>query len=298
MRGRLTVQGFLNINKPSAMTSRAVVDHVARLAFRAKAGHAGTLDPLASGVLVVGLGSATRLVEQVQRMVKTYRAVIRLGARSDTLDADGKIVETENPRVPAEAKIRQAAAAQVGLILQQPPGFSALRIQGQRAYDLARAGREVILQPRPVRIDRIEVMSYHWPRLELEVECGGGTYIRSIARDLGEVLGCGGLIEILVRTRIGSFRLADAIDLSNLTADSLPARLQPLLAAVPDLPAIKLDAGQVAAVAQGKALTAASLALEPVPEGEIALLDAAGELVALARGDQSRNDIHPFKVFV
>ena len=298
MREGVIVKGFLNINKPSGMTSRAVVDRVTRLIPRAKAGHAGTLDPLASGVLVVCLGSATRLVEHVQRMGKTYRAVVLLGARSDTLDADGQVEEVDNPRIPAQVEVQQAVARQVGQILQRPPEFSALRIKGQRAYDLARSGRAVTLEPRPVRIDRIEIISDHWPHLELEIDCGGGTYIRSIARDLGEDLGCGGLIKTLVRTRIGAFRLEHAVDPASLTEASLPAHLHPLIAAVPDLPAVSLDVSQVTAVAQGRALTAASLALEPVPEGEIALLDTKGELVALARGNPARDTIHPFKVFV
>jgi tRNA pseudouridine55 synthase len=291
-------KGFLNLIKPSGMTSRAVVDRVARLVPRAKAGHAGTLDPLASGVLVICLGSATRLVEHVQHMGKTYRALIRLGARSDTLDADGQIEVMDHPRIPAEVEVRRAVTRQVGQILQRPPEFSALRIKGQRAYDLARSGREVILEPRPVRIDRVEILNYHWPHLELEIECGGGTHIRSIARDVGEELGCGGLIETLARTRIGVFRLEDGVDPSSLTEESLPAHLQPLIAAVGSLPALTLDADQLAAIAQGRALTVASLALEPVPEGEIALLDAAGQLVALARGALSQNTIHPYKVFV
>ncbi|MGC8643350.1 MAG: tRNA pseudouridine(55) synthase TruB [Isosphaeraceae bacterium] len=298
MSPEVNAKGVLNLIKPSGVTSRAVVDRVTRLLPRTKVGHAGTLDPLASGVLIVCLGAATRLVEHVQRMGKTYRAVIRLGARSDTLDADGQVEELDDPRIPAEIEIQQAVARQVGQILQRPPRFSALRIKGQRAYDLARSGREVTLAPRPVRIDRIEIVNYHWPHLELEIDCGGGTYIRSIARDLGAELGCGGLIETLVRTRIGNFRIEDGVDSSSLTRTTLAAYLHPLIAAVPDLPTLNLDAGQVAAVAQGRVLNADSLRLERVPEGEIALLDNAGQLAALARGDPSQNTIHPFKVFV
>src|SRR5215218_8336720 len=138
------------------MTSRAVVDLVARPLRGTKVGHAGTLDPLASGVLVLCVGKATRLIEYVQRMPKTYRTVVRLDAVSNTLDADGDIVVLDSPAVPSEADVRSVLAAQVGTILQRPPEFSALKVGGKRAYDLARAGRAVQLEPRPVTIGRVE----------------------------------------------------------------------------------------------------------------------------------------------
>src|SRR3954470_4269592 len=151
MLGRLC--GLLNVCKRGGRTSRAVVDQVARPLRGTKVGHAGTLDPLATGVLVICVGAATRLIEFVQRMPKTYRTVIRLGARSDTLDADGRVTEVEDAVPPDEAGIRRALARQVGTIEQRPPEFSALKVAGQRAYDLARAGQEVDLAPRRVTID-------------------------------------------------------------------------------------------------------------------------------------------------
>src|SRR4051812_7138067 len=199
--GPQSICGVLNLNKPPGATSRDVVNRVVQLERKLKVGHAGTLDPLATGVLVVCVGAATRLIENVQRMPKVYRTVVRLGARSDTLDADGRVTEVEHPEVPDEGGIRAAMADQVGRIAQRPPAFSALKVEGRRAYDLARAGRDVDLAPRPVRIDRIDLLAYAWPRLELEIACGSGTYIRSIARDVGEALGCGGLVDVLVRTR-------------------------------------------------------------------------------------------------
>jgi tRNA pseudouridine55 synthase len=294
----VAVKGLLNVHKPSGMTSRAIVDRVVQLVPRIKVGHAGTLDPLASGVLVLCLGSATRLVEYVQRMPKTYRAVVRLGARSDTLDADGQIEELTTPPIPSEPEIRESLAGLVGDVLQLPPQYSALRVRGRRAYDLARSGHEARLEPRPVRIDRIEMADYDWPRLELRIDCGAGTYIRSIARDLGERLGCGGLVETLVRVRIGPFQLADTADPLGLTEDSLPRHLHPLLTAVAGLPAIRLSADHVAAIAQGRALSAASLFLESMPEGEIVLLNPAGEIVALARADVPQGTLHPHKVLM
>ncbi len=293
-----TVKGILNLDKPSGITSRAVVDRVARLLPRIKAGHAGTLDPLASGVLIICVGSATRLIESVQRMTKVYRTVIRLGARSDTLDAEGRVAVAENPSVPSELEVRQALAGQIGEILQRPPEYSALKIKGQRAYDLARAGRVVDLEPRLVRIDRADLVSYRWPHLELEIACGGGTYIRSIARDVGEALTCGGLVATLVRTRIGPFALDSSADPTTLTCSSLAANLRPALDAVPDLPRITLDESQARAIAQGRVIDAANLALDSVPHGEIALVDADGRLIAIGQGDSSQRTIHPRKVLM
>jgi len=293
-----TVKGILNLDKPSGITSRAVVDRVARLLPRIKVGHAGTLDLLASGVLIICVGSATRLIESVQRMTKVYRTVIRLGARSDTLDAEGRVAVAENPSVPSELEVRQALAGQVGEILQRPPEYSALKIKGQRAYDLARAGRVVDLEPRLVRIDRADLVSYRWPHLELEIACGGGTYIRSIARDVGEALTCGGLVATLVRTRIGPFALDSSADPTTLTSSSLAANLRPALDAVPDLPRITLDESQARAIAQGRVINAANLALDSVPHGEIALVDADGRLIAIGQGDSSQRTIHPRKVLM
>src|SRR5437763_8405087 len=176
--------GVLVVDKPRGLTSRAVVDRVARLVPLAKVGHAGTLDPLASGVLVVCIGPATRLVEMVQRLPKSYRTVVLLGARSDTLDAEGRIEPAANPGIPSRLDIERAVSPLVGEVDQMPPDYSALKVGGRRAYDLARAGRPVELAPRRVRIDRIVVLHYDWPRLELAIDCGSGTYIRSIARDV------------------------------------------------------------------------------------------------------------------
>jgi tRNA pseudouridine55 synthase len=289
--------GILNLHKPSGITSRQVVDRVAALLPRVKVGHAGTLDPLASGVLVVCVGAATRLVESIQRMTKTYHAVILLGARSDTLDADGRMTAVENPRIPTQQEVCLAITGHVGMVAQLPPEYSALRVKGQRAYDLARAGQAVDLEPRMVHIDRAELVSYRWPHLELEIDCGAGTYIRSVARDLGETLGCGGLIEKLVRTRIGTFELQTAADPSSLTRETLAEKLQPLLAAVPDLPVFTLSAAQAADVIRGRDLEIASLAGGTALEGEIALVSPDGRLLAVACVDGRRGTIHPHKVF-
>ncbi|WP_422930195.1 tRNA pseudouridine(55) synthase TruB [Singulisphaera sp. PoT] len=288
--------GILNLDKPSGMTSRAVVDCVSRPLRGVKVGHAGTLDPLATGVLVVCVGAATRLIELVQRMPKTYRTVIRLGARSDTLDADGQIVEVESPKVPALEEIHAALAPQIGLIDQLPPEYSALKVAGERAYDLARAGRPVVLQPRQVRIDRIELIRYEWPHLELEIDCGSGTYIRSIARDVGEALGCGGLIEVLTRTRIGVFKQKDALDPQNLRVEEIPDLLRPALDAASGLPQLAIDQEGLAAILQGRALEQRFFGEAAIPAGEVALVGPDGNLAAIGEGDPNTGRVAPRRV--
>ena len=289
--------GILNVNKPPGMTSRAVVDRVAGLVGRAKAGHAGTLDPLATGVLVVCVGPATRLVDWIQRLPKSYRTVILLGARSDTLDADGQIEHQADPKVPSAEDIKATIVPMVGEVDQMPPEYSALKVRGRRAYDLARAGQSVELAPRRVRIDRITVVHYHWPRLELEVDCGAGTYIRSIARDIGEALGCGGLVETLIRTRIGSFTIEHALELDELSTKSIIQHLQPPLDALTDLPRLVLNPDQIAAVATGRRLSSQEFPDPSIPPGEVALLGPDDRLIALAESNPSEGWLQPRKVF-
>lgn len=296
---KLDPSGVLNLAKPSGMTSRDVVDLISRPLRKVKVGHAGTLDPLASGVLVVCIGAATRLIDRVQAMPKAYRAVIRLGATSDTLDADGRIAPHPDPDLaaPAEAAVRAALAAQVGTLAQVPPQFSALKVAGRRAYDLARAGEAVALAPRPVRVDRIELIAYAWPRLEIAVDCGSGTYIRSIARDVGEALGVGGLIDVLARTRIGPFTLDDALDPVGRPVDALLGRLRPPVDALGDAPRLVVDAGQAALAAGGRPLDPARVrGAAGLAPGEVALIGPDGALVALAEVLPS-GAIQPRKVF-
>ncbi|RUL86227.1 tRNA pseudouridine(55) synthase TruB [Tautonia sociabilis] len=292
--------GLLNLDKPTGITSRDAVDLVARplKRWKVKVGHAGTLDPLASGVLVVAVGPATRLIERVQDQSKTYTATILLGATSDTLDADGVISPVAGAVPPHEDRVRAALASQVGEIEQRPPAFSALRVGGKRAYELARDGREVELAPRRVRIDRVELLRYEWPRLEIEVDCGSGTYIRSIARDVGEGLGCGGLIEVLRRTRIGPFRVEEATlaVAEALTLESIPRLLRPAVDAVPELPRLVLTERQAALVRLGQPLGARSGVSPPGEPGEVALLGPDRALLALAESDPDAGLYRPRRV--
>ena len=290
--------GLLIVNKPSGVTSRDVVDRVARWVPGAKVGHAGTLDPLASGVLIVCIGSATRLVEMLHQLSKSYRTVVHLGARSDTLDADGRIEAEPSARVPSELEVQEVLPPFRGQVAQQPPDYSALKVNGKRAYNLARAGQAVELSPRMVRIDRLVATRYDWPLLELEVDCGSGTYIRSIARDVGEALGCGGYVETLIRTRIGPFTIEQAVDPLTLSPEAIDRHTLSPLDGLADLPRITLDGPQVEAVIQGRKLWARDLADQPLPDGQVAMLDPLGGLVALAEHNSTEGWLQPRKVLI
>lgn len=291
--------GLLVLDKPAGMTSRDVVNRVQRWFPRGtKIGHTGTLDPLATGVLVVCLGVATRLAEYVQRMEKVYHARIRLGARSDTDDADGAITPVEVANPPDRAMVERALQGFIGEIEQVPPAYSAAKVTGRRAYDLARRGEDVDLAPRRIHIHRIDSLAYEFPSLIIEVCCGKGTYIRSLARDLGERLGCGGYIETLRRTRVGRFETSRAIDLE-ATPDEARHQLLPPRAAVTELPSVNVSAAEAAALRQGKPLRLSSELPASVPSTpgiEMAMFDDAGELVAVGQLDSART-LRPAKVF-
>lgn len=284
----MSVDGLLVIDKPQGITSREALDRAAKWFTRkTKIGHAGTLDPLATGVLVLAIGQATRLIEYVQEMPKVYRTRITLGATSDTDDADGVVTANPTATPIEELTIRDALNKFIGEIKQTPPAYSAARVQGKRAYDLARRGDDVALAARTVRIDRIELLSFAWPDLELEVHCGKGTYIRSIARDLGNALGVGGYVAELRRLRIGPFQVEDAVPL-DADATKAQACVQPMIAAVRELKTETFNALQIHLVRDGGQVGQPG-------EGEMAAIDEAGKLVAI--GEIRRGFFQPRKVF-
>jgi tRNA pseudouridine55 synthase len=296
---RTPFHGLLVLDKPQGITSRDAVDRALRWFPRGtRVGHTGTLDPLATGVLVLCVGAATRLTEYVQDMDKTYRTRLLLGARSDTDDADGAITPVEGARAPEPAEVQERLRAFLGEIEQVPPAYSAARVAGQRAYDLARGGEAVSLRPRRVSVYNIDVLDHAYPHLELEVRCGKGTYVRSLARDLGERLGCGALVETLRRTRIGPFTEAEAVGL-DLETEAARARLLPLAAAVAGLPRLTVTAAQAARLRQGQALPLAGTALAQggVPaRDQVAVFDPADALVGVAELRQGRGVLVPAKM--
>jgi tRNA pseudouridine55 synthase len=238
------------------------------------------------------------LGEYVQQMGKTYRAGLLLGARSDTDDADGTVTPTVVKGIPDRQTVEAALALFVGWIDQVPPAFSAAKVVGRRAYELARRGEKVALKPHRVHVDRIDILTYDFPHLELEVHCGKGTYIRSLARDLGERLGCGGLVQSLRRTHVGPFEAAEGLFL-DADASTARAKLLPPSAAVRHLPQVVLGPGEIVRLRQGQPvpLTAARSAPKTGSEKEAAVFDVMGMLVAVVGVDYARQMLRPEKVF-
>mgnify|MGYP000465856976 CR=1 FL=1 len=274
--------GFLCIDKPSGPTSRDVVNVVQPWARPAKVGHAGTLDPLASGVLVVAIGAATRLISVLQGQPKRYRAAFRLGLETDTEDITGRVIAT-HPLPEGAVTIPQLTAVLrgfVGTITQTPPQFSAVHVGGRRAYEWARQGAEVSLAPRTVEIYALDLVAFTPPEFTVDVACSGGTYIRALGRDIGRQLGCGAVMTELRRTAVGPFALTHAVALADLTADNWRSKLWPTTAAVSHLPMRSLSPAEITAVLHGRTIRGDPL--RPLSEGqEVGLLDGTGALLAI-----------------
>jgi len=287
------LNGVLPVDKPVGPTSHDVVAVARRALGERRIGHTGTLDPFASGLLLLCLGPATRLAEYLTGLPKSYAAVMRLGSVTDTDDLDGVVIRTDDrwTDVTREA-VLAASRTMVGDFLQLPPRYSAKKVAGERAYAVARAGRELVVQPVSVRITRLEITGFEPPEVAFEVDCSSGTYIRSIARDLGEALGVGAHLTALRRTRIGDRTVEEALPLAALgEAESVSAALLTPAAAVSGLPVIPLSDDEAAAISTG-----GSFAREGVlPVGPIALLASDGRLAAI--GEAMAGRIRPRKVF-
>ncbi|WP_129628353.1 tRNA pseudouridine(55) synthase TruB [Candidatus Oscillochloris fontis] len=271
--------GFLNIDKPLAMTSHDVVARVRRLVGRkVKVGHAGTLDPAATGVLPVAIGHATRLIEYLSEVRKGYQGLVQLGQTTTTDDAEGEVLTTAPVPSYTPAQIEAVLAPLRGTIMQVPPMYSALHHEGQRLYDLARAGKMLDLPARPVEIDALSYHQVATDQLLITVTCGKGTYIRALARDIGVALGCGAHLAGLRRTFVGPFRLERALPLADLQPEDVAAHLIPARIALAAWPVAPLDAEQVRRVHNGMPIECGDL------PGEYARAeDQHGELVAVLR---------------
>lgn len=279
----MTLFGVLNVNKPAGVTSRRVVDRIERILLPTKVGHAGTLDPLATGVLVICVGQATRLVPYVQQMRKMYVAGFRLGYHSETDDIEAPLEPVVGAVEPSRAEVERVLASFVGKIEQRPPAHSAVKLSGKRAYKLARRGVTFEIQPKTVAIYRIALRRYEYPELEIEVECGSGTYVRSLGRDVGDALGTGAVMTALERKAVGNFQLCDGIAIDDLSAESIQRNLQPAAVAVAELRHVRLTAGQALEVRHGRPILTAWLS-EPVELAsgeEVAALDPADQLAAI-----------------
>jgi tRNA pseudouridine55 synthase len=291
---RRAVSGWLVLDKPFDMTSTEAVARVKRLYTAQKAGHAGTLDPLATGILPIALGEATKTVPLVQDGSKVYRFAIRWGTETDTDDAEGKAMATSDVR-PDKAAVEAALPGFIGEIEQTPPAFSAIKVGGERAYDLARAGEAVQLEPRLVTIADLRLIEHGEAWSRFEMECEKGTYVRALARDLSRALGTRGNISELRRVAVGRFGEAEAVTLAQLEqAEDRDALLRPLGEALASVRELRVDAGGAAAIRNGNPLL---LTGRDAP----VMLDTAwashgGEPIALGRVD--RGQFWPTRVFV
>jgi len=290
------VSGVLNIDKPAGITSHDVVNRVRELMGRRKIGHAGTLDPMATGVLLICVGQATRLAEYLAATPKVYRATILFGQTTDTYDADGKIVAETDPLHLTRAAVDQAFEAYVGRICQAPPPFSAIKKGGVPLYKLARKGIAIQPEPRIVYVDAIKLVAWNFPEVVVEVVCQSGVYIRSLAHDMGQKLEVGAHLTGLVRIASGKWHLRDAISLQMLAQalanDALRTVLQPKERVLAELPQVILSTQEAQAARFGQSI------FRPSPPGAslIAGYDAGGELVAIF-DSQETGELKPKKVF-
>lgn len=288
--------GLLVVDKPVGPTSHDVVQRVRKAADTRRVGHTGTLDPRASGMLVLCLGKATRLSEYLIEKPKRYLAQIEFGRTTTTYDGEGEVVQ-ESGRAPDRDELAQALKGFQGRIEQRPPAYSAVRVQGQRAYDLSRRGAPPELAARPVTVYELNLRAYEPPRLELEVYCSAGTYIRSLAHDLGQAVGTGAYLSGLRRTQVGPFGLESAMELAALERSmERGGWRQHLLnpaAALPDVPTVVAQGETYERVRHGRVIAA-----EGPAEGIGRALDAEGNLIAILEATEDGLAWHPHKVFV
>jgi len=296
------VDGILNINKPAGRTSFSIVAQIRRLSRERRVGHAGTLDPVASGVLPVCLGKSTRLIEFLMETGKVYRARIEFGVTTDTYDAAGNIVREKDPSGIGREQLEKTLAMFRGEIKQVPPMYSALKHEGQPLYRLARQGITVERKSRPARIYRLDVIDWQPPLLDLEIECGRGTYIRSLAHDMGQQLGCGAHLKNLVRTRYGVFDIAHAMPISELEEafreGSWQQSLFPADRALEHWPAVVLAKGDEDIVSNGGSVRLADDAVSGSAGGErCRAYTQDGRFLAVLRLDAAGGEWRPEKVF-
>ncbi|RCK76248.1 MAG: tRNA pseudouridine synthase B [Anaerolineae bacterium] len=290
------VSGVLVVDKPIGLTSHDVVQIIRRGTGIRRAGHTGTLDPRASGVLVVLIGPAVRLSEYVAASDKRYQATIRLGSSTDTYDSEGSVTETNAWENISEEEFNRVLQKFVGEIEQVPPPYSAVKVKGKKAYDLAREGEEVELTPRIIQVYHLEVLEWAPPEVVIDVYCSSGTYVRSLANDLGKELGCGAHLIGLRRTKSGKFTLRDAIPLRKLQESFETGTwyryLIPAAEALAEWPMVELDADQVELVRHGHRIPG-----EPNEKGWARGVSQQGDLVALLEYDAETGEWQPRKVF-
>ena len=289
--------GLINLNKPDGWSSRKAVDHVKGLVKPAKIGHAGTLDPLATGVLILTIGRATRLTPFLHDLSKSYRAEFLLGQTSDTDDIESEVRPCEDSRPLTFSDIEQQLPHFLGQIQQTPPIFSAVKIKGRRAYELARKGKTPEMKPREVEIHRLEIVEFSPESLVLDIDCGTGTYVRSLGRDIAKAAGSCAVMSSLVRTRIGDFHLEDAVSPDAVSQDTLPNVMLPASAGVGGMTKITCDPSVVEQIRHGRPVPCNTAT--PPPDGETcALVTDDRQLLAIAEYQAALRQFAPRHVFV
>ncbi|MGE5173343.1 MAG: tRNA pseudouridine(55) synthase TruB [Betaproteobacteria bacterium] len=283
------MDGVLNVNKPSGMTSHDVVLHIRRILKEKRIGHAGTLDPLATGVLVLCIGKATRIARYLEAGEKEYQAVMRLGITTDTLDAEGRVLATKTYAAPDRSALVQVMQRFVGTIMQRPPAFSAVKIAGVPSYKLAREGRTEPNKPRPVTIHAIELTAYDDPFVRMTVSCSKGVYIRSLCADIGDALGFGAHVTSLKRIRSGRFSIVNALTLEDLAglaaAGTVGTAVTTIDDALADFPCIRLAGAEATRVANGGRISCPASGTNN-RNGPVRLHDPLDRLLAIAHLDE------------
>jgi tRNA pseudouridine55 synthase len=289
--------GFLIIDKPKSWTSFDVIAKVRSITGIRDIGHAGTLDPFATGVLVLAINRARFLIDRVQNFEKVYRGVIRLGQTSDTDDVDGskKTIEVSTP--PDENAVTLALAQLTGKVKQLPPAFSALKLQGRRMYALARKGISFERKPREVMIHELKMLAYTYPTIDIEARVGSGTYIRAIARDVGEQLMTGGFLEKLIRDRVGPFTLGAAHTIDDVQKRKLSDLVEPLEVVLGDLPRLVVSASDIKRLVNGESIKAPADFSNTASLENLAIVDLKGTLLLMARYDHEAHQIKSKKLF-
>jgi tRNA pseudouridine55 synthase len=298
------MDGILNIHKPQGLTSFGVVARVKRLAQENHAGHSGTLDPLATGVLPVGLGQATRVIEFLFNETKTYRTQIELGVTTDTFDSTGKILRTRDASGITREMVETVLEHFRGSILQTPPMFSAVKHQGKPLYKLARSGIEVERKARPAQIHSLELTDWQSPLMALDIVCGRGTYIRSLAQDIGEELGCGAHMKSLIRLRVGPFNIEDALTLPQLEEIAQTGTwgkyLYPVDYALQSFDALIVSHEQQCSLVHGAPISpAVKVEASPIKDGALSrVYSADGSFVGMVKYDAENSLWRAEKIFL
>lgn len=298
--------GVLLIDKPVGITSHDVIDRLRRIVRATiqrsrspKIGHAGTLDPFAMGLLVVGMGNATRLLEYTHDWDKEYVAAITLGATSTTDDLTGELSELPNSGEVSLKDVEHVIRNYIGTFPQVPPNYAAIKVRGKKLYEYARAGEVVPVTPRQITISAIEILSYTYPKLILRITCSTGTYIRSLARDIGGALGVGGYCSALRRTRHGTFRITEATSLDTLNTEIIATTVQPPATLIAHLPRVTLTAVDVAAFYHGQVLHTENVPVTLSPAKPlVAVFTVPDQLIGIGRYAITTQSIHPEKVMV